>query len=150
MKLLIKTMVLSGVLAAGLALGQTPTNTTGPGAGRVGMRARIQRRLIKALALTDAQKQQAQSIRQTTKAQAQPLAQQLKTARQELAAAVQAGDQTKIQQAAQNVGNLQGQLLAVRSRGKAQFYAILTPEQKAKAAEFQQKVKQRLGKDNGD
>lgn len=138
-------------MAAGIAMAQTTaTATTQPGAGKkAGLHAQVKRRLLKALDLTAAQKQQAKAIAQTAKAQAQPLVQQLKVARQALATAVQTGDEVKIQQAALEAGNLQGQVMAIRSVGRAKFFALLTPDQKAKATEFQQKVKQVLGKGAG-
>jgi Spy/CpxP family protein refolding chaperone len=150
MKISMMKMAAIGAIAAGMALAQTTTTATQPGAGKAaGIRGQIQRRMLKALDLTDTQKQQAKVIMQATKAQAQPLAQQLQQARQTLATAVQAGDEAKIQQTALEVGNLQGHVLAVRSAGRAKFLALLTPDQKAKAAEFQQKVKQVLGKGVG-
>ena len=109
------------------------------------MKARINKRMLKALNLTDAQKAQAKTIRQATQTQAKPLADQLKTQRQALNAAVQAGDTTRIQQASLEVGNLQGHVLAVRAGGRAQFLAILTPDQKAKMADFRAKAKEVLG-----
>ena len=139
-------LVALGAMAAAMAFTQTTTTTATPAAGKApGLKAQLQRRLIKALDLTDAQKQQAKTILQATKQQAQPLVQQLKPARQALNAAVQAGDTTKIQQLALEVGNLQGQVLAVRSAGMAQFYALLTPDQKSKAAAFRQKAQEVLG-----
>ena len=84
-------------------------------------------------------------ILQATRQQAQPLAQQLKQSRQSLSAAIQAGDTAGIQQISTPMGNLHGQALAIRPAGKAQFYALPTPEEKAEAMEFQQKVQQVLG-----
>jgi len=69
----------------------------------------------------------------------QPLAQQLQQDRQQLKAAVQAGDSAQIQQLTTAMGTLQGQMLGLRSAGRAQFYALLAPEQKAKAAQFEPK-----------
>ena len=134
-----------GAIAAGMAFAQTTTPAPAQTQKAMGIKARIQRRLIQALNLTDAQKQQAKQIRQTTKQQAQPLAQQLREQRQALNAAVQAGDTAKIPTLSASVGSLQGQVLAIRATGQAQFIAILTPEQKAKAAEFRQKARQVLG-----
>ena len=140
-------LIAIGAMAAGMAFAQAPAR---PAAGRAqAVQARIQQRLMKVLALTDAQKAQAKTIRQATREQVQSMAPQLKQQRQALNAAVQAGDTTKIQQLSLEVGNLQGHVLAVRSAGKAQFFALLTPEQKTKAAEFRQKVKQVLGGNKG-
>ena len=98
-----------------------------------------QRQLLKSLDLTPAQKQQAKTILQSTRQQAQPLAQQLRQGRQSLTAAIHAGDSAQIQQLSTAMGTLHGQVLAVRSAGRAQVYALLTPDQKAKAAALEPK-----------
>lgn len=136
-----------GAMAVSMAFAQTTPTTNAPAhTGKAGpFRARVQRRMVKALNLTDAQKQQAKTIMQSTRQQAQPVRQQLKQERQALNAAVQAGDSAKIQQISGQVGTLNGQMLAIRANGRAQFFAMLTPDQKAKAAEFRQKVKQVMG-----
>lgn len=142
----LKTIVTVGALAAAMAFAQTTSTTAAPAAVKgAGLKAKVQKQLIKALDLTAAQKQQAKTILQAAKQQAQPLVAQLKQGRQDLSAAVQAGDTAKIQQVAQQVGALQGQVLAIRAQGKAQFFALLTPDQKVKAADFQQKLQQVLG-----
>jgi Spy/CpxP family protein refolding chaperone len=110
------------------AITQTGTAPTAPRVHK--------QQMIRALDLTAAQKQQAKAIRQATRAQAQPLAAQARQQRESLKTAIQAGDTTKIQQISTTIGSLRGQLLGIRSAGKAQFYALLTPEQKTKAAEF--------------
>ncbi|HUI55780.1 MAG TPA: Spy/CpxP family protein refolding chaperone [Bryobacteraceae bacterium] len=138
-----------GVLAAGMALAQT-TAATPPGATQTPQtRVQTRRDMMKALNLTAAQKQQAKAIHQATRQNAQPLAQQLRQDRQALATAIQAGDSAKIQQLATEVGNLRGQVLAIRSDGLAKFYALLTPDQKAKAAEFRSQFKQARAKNDG-
>jgi Spy/CpxP family protein refolding chaperone len=135
-----------GLLAAGMAFGQTTTATTqGAGKGKA-VKALLQRRMMKALNLTDAQKQQAKTIRQSARQTAQPLVQQLQQNRQALRAAVQAGDSVKIQQLSIDSGNLQGHILAIRSDAMAKINALLTPEQKAQETEFRQKAKDLLGK----
>ena len=92
--------------------------------------------MIQALNLTAAQKQQAKSIFQNTRQQVQPLRQQLIQDRQSLKAAIQSNDTAQIQQISTAMGTLRGQVIGVRSAGRAQFYAMLTPDQKAKAAQF--------------
>ena len=134
-----------GALAAGLAIAQT---TAAPQAGAArgkGVRAMVQKRMLKALNLTDMQKQQAKTILQSARQTAQPLAQQLKQDRAALTAAVEAGDSAKIQQLSTEMGSLRGNVLGVRSLAMAKFYALLTPDQKTKAEEFRQKAQQVLG-----
>ena len=132
-----------GAIAAAMAIAQT--TTTAAAAPPATIKARLRKQLINALDLSATQKQQAKTILQSTKTQVQPLAQQLKQDRQALSAAIQSGDTATIQQLSTAIGTIQGQVLAARSAGMAQFYALLTPDQKAKAVEFQQKVQQVLG-----
>ena len=134
-----------GALAAGLTIAQT---TAAPQAGAArgkGVRAMVQKRMLKALNLTDTQKQQAKTILQSARQTAQPLAQQLKQDRAALTAAVEAGDSAKIQELSTEMGSLRGNVLGVRSLAMAKFYALLTPDQKTKAEEFRQKAQQVLG-----
>jgi len=102
-------------------------------------KAHSRKEMLQSLDLTAAQKQQARSIFRSTRQTMQPLAQQLRQDRQSLKAAVQAGDSAQIQQLSTVMGTLHGQMLGARSAGMAQFYALLTPDQKAKAAQFDPK-----------
>ena len=133
-------------LATGIALAQAPDAGGQAASARApqGLRTAVHRRLLQALNLTDAQKAQAKSIFQQAWQTAQPLAQQAKQNREALAEAVKANDTAQIRQLATTQGNLQGQLLGVRSEAMAGFYNILTPEQRAKADQIRQKVKQRI------
>ena len=128
-----------GAMAAVMAFAQT--NAPAP----AHFRSPVARQLMKELNLSATQKQQAKTIFQNTRQQAQPLAQQLKQNRQSLNAAVQSGNSAQIQQISTAMGTLQGQLLAIRSNGRAQFFALLTPDQKSTAAAFQQKAHEVLG-----
>ena len=134
-------------LAAGTVLAQapaTPAPQTGGNARVVRPRAALRHRLMTALNLTDAQKQQAKAIFQDVRQQAQPIAAQLKQNRQALTAAVKADNTAEIQTLAAQQGTLRGQLLTIRSDAMAKFYAGLTPDQRAKADQFQQRVQQRM------
>ncbi len=139
MKRYLVTLAALGAMMAGIALAQPAA----PAPAK--LKARLMKRMIQTLELTPAQKQQAKSILQNTRQQAQPLAQQLKTERQSLNAAIRSGDSAQIQQLSTAMGTLQGQLLGIRSAGRAQFYGLLTPDQKAKAAAFEQKAREVLG-----
>jgi len=116
-------------MAASMAIAQTAPAAQAP--------ARHSRReMMQALDLTPAQRQQAKSIFQNTHQQVQPLVQQLRQDRQSLATAIRADDTTQIQQLSTAMGTLRGQVIAARSAGRAQFLALLTPDQKAKAAQI--------------
>jgi len=104
----------------------------------------LRRRLMQALNLTPAQKQQARAIFQQAKQSAQPIRQQLQQNREAFAAAVKANDTAQIQALASQQGTLAGQVAAIRGESMAKFYSTLTPDQKTKADQIQQKIQQRL------
>jgi Spy/CpxP family protein refolding chaperone len=130
-------------LAAGMAFAQAPAAPAQPGTATAPHPARraVRARMMRELGLTDAQKQQAKSIFQQARQSAQPVAQQMRANREALAAAVKANDTAQIQGLSARQGNLHGQLIEIRTGAMARFYATLTPEQKAKADAFRQKVR---------
>jgi Spy/CpxP family protein refolding chaperone len=86
------------------------------------------------LQLTDAQQTQAQQIFQAAHANAQALETQLQGIHTQLASAVKSGaPDAQIDQLCSQAGTVMGQLMAIRTKAFAKFYAILTPDQKAKA-----------------
>jgi Spy/CpxP family protein refolding chaperone len=150
MKRQLTIMAAMVALGAATILAQT-TATAQKGAGKAnGVRSLVRKRLMNALDLTADQKQQAKIVMQGARQTAQPLAQQLKQDREALAAAIQAGDSARIQQLSTDMGSLRGRVLAIRSDAMSKFYAMLTPDQKAKAVEFQQKARQVFGKQAGE
>jgi len=124
----------------------TPATPPHPRAGRAraGQRGAMRQRMAEALNLTDAQKEQAKTIFQQARQNAQPLAQQLKQNREALAAAVKADDVAQIHSLAEQQGSLRGHMLGIRSEAMAKFYTTLTPEQKAKADQMQQRMRTRM------
>jgi Spy/CpxP family protein refolding chaperone len=128
---------LAGVaaLASGLVLGQgAPAQSPHrPGmhaqAGGPGM---MMDRLSAELNLTDAQKQQAESIFAAAKQSAEPVRTQLQQSRQALSAAVKSGSDAEIDRVSSTMGPLLAQTTAIHSKAMAKFYAILSPEQKDK------------------
>ena len=134
----------AAALAAGMALAQSAAPAPAPGKARQALRAGVRRRLVQALSLTDAQKQQARTIFQQAHQSAAPLQAQLQQGRETLAAAVKANDSAHIQRIAASQGTLRGQLMAIRASALAQFYQVLTPDQRAKADRVLEKIRQRL------
>jgi protein CpxP len=126
---------LIAAIAAGLAIAQPAVPARGAG------RQAARHRMMKALDLTDAQKQQARLIFQQARETAQPVAKQLKDNREALQAAIKANNAAQIQTLSAQSGALQGQLAAVRSQAMAKFYANLTPEQQARAEEIRSRRK---------
>jgi len=132
------------VATAGLLLGAGLLFAQGPG-----LRARGEfkpRFLGAGLGLTEDQKAKAKSIFGAAREQGKPVMEQLKSGHQAMAEAVKANDGARIKELADSQAALMSQLIAIRSQAMAQFYATLTPEQKAKADEFRNRVKERMEK----
>jgi Spy/CpxP family protein refolding chaperone len=139
MKLHLTAIATVAALAAGMAFAQTAAAPAS-----LNLRAAVRQRMLKKLNLTDAQKAQAKTIRQQARTAAEPLREQLQQNRQSLAAAIASNDAAQIQSLAAAQGALHGQVLAIRAAAQAKFYAILTPDQQAAAAQMQQKMQQLL------
>jgi Spy/CpxP family protein refolding chaperone len=99
-------------------------------------------RIAQYLGLTDAQMAQAKASFQAVRQSGQPVRQQLKQVRQEMFQAVRANDAAGIQQLSAQEGALKGQLLALRENAFAKMYSTLTPEQKAKADQLPEHIRQ--------
>jgi protein CpxP len=138
------TIATVAALAAGMAFAQAAAAPSKPARAGLKLGAAVRQRILANLNLTDAQKAQAKEIMQQARMAAQPVRQQLQQGRQSLATAVKNNDTVQIQSLAAAQGALQGQVLAIQSAAKAKFYTILTPEQKTKAEQTQQKLKQLL------
>ena len=128
-------------LAAGMAFAQ---NATAGGRARPMARA-LRQRVLRQLNLTPEQQQQAKGILQQAKTDAEPLRQELKQNRQAMSQAIQGGaDESQIRQLAATQGTILGQIVAVRSQARARWNGLLTPEQKAKAAQVRSQMRQRM------
>ncbi len=101
------------------------------GAGQQMRERRIQR-LATILSLTDAQKQQASSIFTNAMQEAAAIRPSTRTAQTSLREAIKTNNVAQIDSSAEEVGRLQGQLRAIHAKAAAAFYALLTPEQRAK------------------
>jgi Spy/CpxP family protein refolding chaperone len=124
-------------LAAGIAFAQAPAPSNPPqppAQHRQWVRGQMFERMSTRLNLTEDQKQQAKSIWQAARESSRPVAQQLRQSRMALRDAAKSGrPDAEIDQLSANVGNLAGQMAAVRAKAFGKFYALLTPEQRAKA-----------------
>ncbi len=142
---LIRTATVA-VLAAGMALAQTPAARPGPRGARPGIaqRGMLQRGVMRNLNLTDSQKQQAKAIFDQTRENTKPIREQLRQNREALRAAMQANDTVQIQNLSAQQGTLRGQVMAAQAEAQAKFKAILTPDQLAKLADMRQKAKNRM------
>jgi protein CpxP len=136
-------------MTAGIALAQqAPANP--PAAANTPMHrpfARMHQRVMKALNLTDAQKQQARAIFQETRQKTEPIRAELRQNRQALTAAIKADNKADIQKLSKADGELMGRVMVARNEARAKFYSILTPEQREAAqklhAAFRHRMEQR-------
>ncbi len=127
-------------LASGMLFAQTPApsnQSQPPAQHRQWNRGQMFDRFATKLNLTDDQKAQAKSILQSSRESSQPVVQQLRQSRQALRDAVKAGKSgSEIDQLSANLGQLTGQMTAIRSKAFAKVYALLTPEQRTKAEQM--------------
>ena len=132
-------------LASGMVFAQSPAPSNPaqpPAQHRQWNRGQRFERMATRLNLTDDQKQQARSIWQAARASSRPLAQQLREGRQAVRDAVKAGKSgADLDQLTASVGNLAGQMATIRTKAFAQFYAMLTPDQRAKADQMADHVR---------
>ena len=132
-------------LGVGLALAQAPATGTRPVPKAPYTHPVFgHERMMQALNLTAAQKQQADTIFGDARQKAEPIRKEIRQNKEALHAAVKANNVSEIDRLASHQGELQGKLLAMRSESMAKFYAILTPEQRTKHDEMMSKMRQRM------
>jgi Spy/CpxP family protein refolding chaperone len=144
------------ILAAGIALAQTPGRDLHPGSGntqeeRPGfMRGHMDLdRVALALNLTDPQKEQARTIFQHARESALPIRRELKEKREKLfAAAKTTNSEADIQKLAEEQGRLLGKLIAIRTEASAKFYRMLTPEQRVRYDQMHEQFRQKIHSQN--
>ena len=122
----------AAVLAAAIALAQNAPAQNSPHSGRHSQAGSMLDRMAARLNLTDAQKQQAQSIFAEARKSAQPVRAQIRQNKQALAEAVKSDSQADIDRISNSMAPLLAQASAIRAKAFAQFYATLTPDQKSK------------------
>lgn len=98
------------------------------------------------LDLTDAQKEQMKAIGQASRESTKSLRDQMKANREQLQQATANGafNEAQVQAIAQQQGVLHAQMIVAKEKVKSQMFAILTPEQKTKAAELKEQFKQKM------
>lgn len=150
----------AAAMTAGMALAQqapaagTQTPEGAKGTAQVHRPwARMHERYMQALNLSASQKEQAKAIFQGTRKKTEPVRAELRQNREAMSAAVKADNRSEIQRLSKTNGELMGRLIAARSEARAQFYKILTPEQRATAqklrAEFRHRMEQRREQHRG-
>ena len=103
--------------------------------------------LWKKLNLTDAQKKEMFSIRLEERGKMKPLVQKLKDGRKQLHALGKSGqfDEAKVRSVAKGQADIRIELIVEKERMKSRMYAVLTPEQRAKAEQIHESWKARHG-----
>lgn len=130
------TILTTTALAAGLAFVQ-------PAVTHPKSRAMARQRMEQALSLTTQQRSQAKQIFQQARQSARPLVSQPRRDRAALAAAIKSNDRAQIDRLPAERGEILGKPMAARSEARAQVYQLLTPEQRAKAAQLRQEWRQK-------
>lgn len=144
---IILTVVLTA-MGAMMIFAQTDTNTEGKREfGKKGNHGKRGGKgmMLRGLDLTDAQKEQVKQIMQTSRENTKTLREQMKANRQQLQTINENGNfnAAQTQALAAQQGNLHAQMIVEKERVKSQIYQILTPEQKAKAAEMKAQFEQK-------
>jgi Spy/CpxP family protein refolding chaperone len=117
-----------------IALAQTPPHT--PPAPEAMAQHEVQH-YTTLLTLTPAQVEQATTIFTTEATAHQTSRASERTAHQALEAAVKSNDTATIQSTATTMGQMMGEAMAAHALAQAQFYAILTADQKARFGELE-------------
>jgi Spy/CpxP family protein refolding chaperone len=139
-------LTVAAALAACAAFAQAPVNPANPNSNTARDK-KARHRALKALHLTEAQKQQMKTLAQQTRQNAAPLRQELTKNRQAMAEAVRGGKSAaEVRQLAVSQGNIRGQLIALRSEARSKFYAGLTPEQKLRSEQMRDRLQERLNR----
>jgi len=100
--------------------------------------------MLRRLDLTSDQQAKVKDIFEANKGAVQPIFAELKTNHEKLAALGGSFDEGQVTAIAKEQGELMSQLIVARQKVKSQIFATLTDEQKAKAAQMQQEMKQRF------
>ena len=129
-----------GALAGTLMFAQSTAPNAADHAHR---RGQFMQRVASQLNLTPDQQAQAKQIMASARQEAAPLRQQLKQNHEALAAAIKSGNDAQIDEITKANAPVMAQLAAIRAHSSAKFYAMLTPEQKAKSDAMRQSFHQR-------
>jgi Spy/CpxP family protein refolding chaperone len=130
-----RASIVLSLLAAGLAVAQPPAGRRGfgPGGAPGGAPRDFETRLTQRLGLSATQQNTVHTVMAESKLSMQNMHQQMQTAHSALTEAIKSGDETRIEKAAQDMGNLHQQQTAIHAKSMAKIYATLTPDQKTKA-----------------
>jgi protein CpxP len=102
--------------------------------------------MLRRLDLTEDQKVQIKAIHEANFESTKSLREQMKANHDQLETATEGGkfNESQVQAIAQQQGALHAQMIVAREKVKSQVFALLTDEQKAKAAEMKAKFEQKM------
>ena len=134
----------AAAIAAGLAFAQTPARPPQPPAEhRMAGPGEFHERMMQQLNLSETQKQEAKAIFEQARTAAKPVREELMQNREALHAAIKANDTARIHTLAAKQGDLRAKIVEIRADAMAKFYTKLTPEQRTKADQLHQEMRQR-------
>ncbi len=147
MKKIILGIIAVAVLAGGaiFVIAQKAGHVGGPGFGP-GRGGHMLGMALRGLDLTDDQQAKVKEIMEASKTNVEPLMHQMRDNHKSIEALTANGafDQAKVEAAATEQGNIMAKMIVEREKAKAQVFALLTDDQKAKAAEMKSKFKEKM------
>jgi Spy/CpxP family protein refolding chaperone len=148
------SLVVVGLIVGAVAIGVASAQQAGGKYGKtaIGGRAVMPfgplgavRRGLAQLGLSDDQKQQIKSVFQDRRTELKDLRQQMRQARRAVAEAIASDEgEAAIRAKSAELAKVQADLAVLGAKIRKQVFAILTPEQQAKAKELRQKALKRL------
>jgi Spy/CpxP family protein refolding chaperone len=151
-KELIMKKIIFGIAAAAVlitgsifVIAQRSGGKGGHGFGPGGYRGGIEMAL-RGLDLTDEQKAKAKELMEAAKTSAEPFKEQILANHEKIRGLGTDGkfDQAQVEALATEQGNLMSKMIVEKEKVKAQIFALLTDEQKVKAAEMRTKFEERF------
>ena len=100
--------------------------------------------MIEYLGITEAQLADMQTFKRAAAEQSRPIHEQIRNNKRTLRRALAAGDMVQIDTLAAQLGQLQGQLIAIGSKARVEIGNVLTVEQKDKKKQLGEKRKSRM------
>jgi protein CpxP len=137
----------AGMMGQGMMGPGGPGMRGGPGGGPGGMFGPE----LRALDLTDAQRQQVRTIMESHRDEQKAIGDRMQAARKALQAAVTADavDEGVIRAAAVELGAVEGDAAVLHAKIRAEVFTILTPEQVKKAKELRAEMESRMKEGRG-
>ena len=124
--------------------GDRKHRSQGPRRGGFGKDAMMSVLMTEYLGITEAQLADMETFKRAAAEQSRPIREQTRSNKRALGAAMRAGDMVQIDTLAAQQGQLQGQLIAIRSKARVEIGNVLTAEQKEKKKQLGEKRRSRI------